>query len=357
MLKNCHIPAESKRLHCTEFSSVGNEEWICHTCLSALRDSKLPKLSVANGMKWPDKPPELNLHQLEERLIALRIPFMQIRELPRGGQYSLKGNVINVPVDIQPTINCLPRPMDENFTVAIQLKKKLSYKKVDFKENVRPLRVLSALHWLMKNSELYKKSGIVFDDNWFQDVTESAEDTVREFLEVSKEQCKDKNYTENEKQKQEKTTEDDIEASNDYDSDHYSEIDANDHVGNIDTLVDDADIENKYDKVFTFAPGEGQHPLSLYQDKDAEYLCFPTIFCGQTPPSRDERLVPVHYSDIVKWELRSVDRRAAQSVPNIFFKHKKLQMKQISDKVKLAVRRCKKRGQKITAAEARDSSY
>ena len=202
-----------------------------------------------------------------------------------------------------------------------------------------------------------KKSGLVVDDNWFQEVTESAEDTVREFLEVSKEQCKDKNYTENEKQKQEKTTENDIETSNDYDSDHYSEIDANDHVGNIDTLVDDADIDNKYDKVFTFAPGEGQHPLSLYQDKDAEYLCFPTIFCGQTPPSRDERLVPVHYSDIVKWELRSVDRRAAQSVLNIFFKHKKLQMKQISDKVNLAVRRCKKRGQKITAAEARDSSY
>ena len=356
MLKNTHISAESRRLYCTDFTSVGNEEWICHTCLSALRESKPPKLSVANGMKWPDKPPELNLHQLEERLIALRIPFMQIRELPRGGQYSLKGNVINVPVDIQPTINCLPRPMDENFTVAIQLKKKLSYKKVDFKENVRPLRVLSALHWLMNNSELYKKSGIVVDDNWFQEVTESAEDTVREFLEVSKEQSKDKNNKENEKQKQDNTTEND-EASNDYDSDHYSEVDANDHVGNIDTLVDDADIDNKYDKVFTFAPGEGQHPLSLYQDKDAEYLCFPTIFCGQTPPSRDERLVPVHYSDIVKWELRSVDRRAAQSVPNIFFKHKKLQMKQISDKVNLAVRRCKKRGQKITAAEARDSSY
>ena len=357
ILKNTHIPAESRRQYCTGFTSVNNEEWACHTCLSALRERKCPKLSVANGMKWPDKPVELNLHQLEERLIALRIPFMQIRELPRGGQYSLKGNVINVPVDIQPTINCLPRPMDENFTVAIQLKKKLSFKKVDFKENVRPLRVLSALHWLMNNSELYKKSGIVVDDNWFQEVTESAEDTVREFLEVSNEQCKKKDNTEKEKHKQDKTNENDIEALKDYDSDHYSEIDVNDHVGNIDTLVDDADIDNKYDKVFTFAPGEGQHPLSLYQDKDAEYLCFPTIFCGQTPPSSDERLVPVHYSDIVKWELRSVDRRAAQSVPNIFFKHKKLQMKQISDKVNLAVRRCKKRGQKITAAEARDSSY
>ena len=356
MLKNTHIPAESKRLHCTDFISVNNEEWICHTCLSALRDSKIPKLSVSNGMKWPIKPPELNLHQLEERLIALRIPFMQIRELPRGGQYSLKGNVINVPVDIQPTINCLPRPMDENFTVAIQLKKKLSYKTVDFKENVRPLRVLTALHWLMNNSKLYKNSGIVIDDDWFQEVTESAEETVREFLGNSRGQTNDNYCVENKKQ-EEITSKEDTDAPADYDSDHYSEIDANDHVGNIDTLVDDADIDNKCDKVFTFAPGEGQHPLSLYNDKDAEYLCFPSIFCGQTPPSKEERIVPVHYSDIVKWELRGIDRRAAQSVPNIFFKHKKLQMKQISDKVNLAVRRCKKRGQKITAAEARDANY
>ena len=128
MFKNINLPTSS-RLYCTKFISVNDEEWICHTCIGAIRDGKVPKLSVANGMKWPDKPPELDLHQLEERLIALRIPFMQIRELPRGGQYSLKGNVINVPVDIQPTINCLPRPMDENFTVATQLKKKLAYKK------------------------------------------------------------------------------------------------------------------------------------------------------------------------------------------------------------------------------------
>ena len=246
MLKNTHIPAESKQQHCTNFISVNNKEWICHTCLSALRDSKIPKLSVTNGMKWPIKPPELNLHQLEERLIALRIPFMQIRELPRGGQYSLKGNVINVPVDIQPTINCLPRPMDENFTVAIQLKKKLSYKTVDFKENVRPLRVLTALHWLMNNSKLYKNSGIVIDDDWFQEVTESAEETVREFLGVPREQTNDKHSMENEKQ-EEITSKKDANAPTDYDSDHYSEIDANDHVGNIDTLVDDADIDNTRD--------------------------------------------------------------------------------------------------------------
>ena len=55
---------------CTKFSSVNDEEWICHTCMGAIRDGKVPKLSVANGMKWPEKPPELDLHQLEERLIS-----------------------------------------------------------------------------------------------------------------------------------------------------------------------------------------------------------------------------------------------------------------------------------------------
>ena len=190
MLKNISL-STSSRLHCTKFISVNDEEWICHTCIGALRDGKVPKLSVANGMKWPDKPAELDLHQLEERLISLRIPFMQIRELPRRGQCSLKGNVINVPVDIQPTVSSLPRPMDENFTIAVQLKKKMSYKKADFKENVRPLRVLTALHWLVNKSELYQKSGIEIDVIWFNKVTESSEETIREFLGVSKEQNKE----------------------------------------------------------------------------------------------------------------------------------------------------------------------
>ena len=41
------------------------------------------------------------------------------------------------------------------------------------------------------------------------------------------------------------------------------------YIDNIDTLFDDADIENR-DSTFTFAPGEGQQPLSIFQDKDSE---------------------------------------------------------------------------------------
>ena len=74
---------------------------------------------------------------------------------------------------------------------------------------------------------------------------------------------------------------------------------------------------------YTLAPGEGQQPIRLYHDPDSEYLAFPTIFCGKRRTDNKDRSVSVHYSDIVKWELRCVDRRAANNVPNIFFKMKK----------------------------------
>ena len=81
-------------------------------------------------MRFPEKHKELELYPLEESLLSLRIPFMQIHQLPRGGQFSIKGNVVNVPVDIQPTINSLPRNIDKSGTIAVNLKKKMQCKKV-----------------------------------------------------------------------------------------------------------------------------------------------------------------------------------------------------------------------------------
>ena len=61
---------------------------------------------------------------MEERLVALRIPFMSIQVLPCGEQMLLSGNIINVPVDIAPTVNVLPRSMSNTDVVAIKVKKK-----------------------------------------------------------------------------------------------------------------------------------------------------------------------------------------------------------------------------------------
>ena len=69
------MPLRDINIYCTSITSVHDEEWICHTCLTSLKEGRIPKLSVVNGMKWPEKPRKLMLHPIEERLLALRIPL------------------------------------------------------------------------------------------------------------------------------------------------------------------------------------------------------------------------------------------------------------------------------------------
>jgi len=48
-------------------------------------------------------------------------------ELPRGGQLSIHGNVVNVPADVNSVVNTLPKPIvNESQTIPIKLKSKLS---------------------------------------------------------------------------------------------------------------------------------------------------------------------------------------------------------------------------------------
>ena len=80
---------------------------------------------------------------------------MTIRELPMGGQKSLKGNVCHVPVEVSPTVNSLPHTLQETQTVSVNLKQKKCYKTAVFSQDGHPLKVVKALHYLLQNSELY----------------------------------------------------------------------------------------------------------------------------------------------------------------------------------------------------------
>ena len=50
----------------TNYKSVNNQEYICHTCKDYIYKGKIPKLSIKNGCGFPHKPDELNLFNLEE---------------------------------------------------------------------------------------------------------------------------------------------------------------------------------------------------------------------------------------------------------------------------------------------------
>lgn len=121
--------------------------------------------------------------------------------------------------------------------------------------------------------------------------------------------------------------------------------------GVTDTLLQEPDMTGNVEKIISFAPGEGNRPLGIFMDKESEFLSFPSIYCGQTRADNKERTTPVHYSTVCKWELRSQDRRVAQSVPNIFYKLKKLQIKQIQNSASISLRKCKTKGKKYTAGD------
>ena len=175
---------------------------------------------------------------------------------------------------------------------------------------------------LLLQKDLYKETGVTVDEDWLNKST-------------NKERSNDEDHSG---------------TSDATQSDAFSEVDADEMItGTQDTMLETDDDQNI--RTLTFSPGEDQTPLSIFQDKDAEYLAFPTIYCGERRQCDSVEGSKLHYSDICKWELRAEDRRVASNAPNIFFKAKKLQIKQVADKATLTVKRVQNKDKKYTAKE------
>ena len=114
--------------------------------------------------------------------------------------------------------------------------------------------------------------------------------------------------------------------------------------GVMDTLLQEPNITQDGDRIISFAPGEGNRPLGILMDKDSEYLSVLTIYCGKRQADNNERFVPVHGTMCV-WELRSKDRRVAQSVK-----------KPIQGSASLSLRNCKTKGKTFTVGNLKSES-
>ena len=343
----------------TSFVSVNNIEWLCVPCHNDIYNNLIPKLSIANKMGFPQQPAELTLYPLEETLIAPLLPFMTIRSLPvcghpDNGQKMIIGNVVHVPNDISSTVNSLPRTLDEMGTIPVKLKRKKSYKTSVFTQNIRPMKVITALQYLSTHSEMYKPFNILLPHEWLQHIQNSNNEN-KLFLEGTSHNNNDEvNNDDDQPHTSDETT------LHTYDSEH----------GNMDTMLSqDITMDNTHSETHNtqqiadqwhtplapntsleLAPGENKIPV--FKEHRAEYLSFPTIFCGKERPTNAERERNVHTSDIFKAELRNIDPRVCLNIPNIFWKAKHLQIKHVTDKVTLALRRLVgSKHNKITAAQ------
>ena len=314
-------------------TSVDGIEWICQSCYKYLKKDKIPPCAAKNGMSFPAEPDFFDLNELECRMLAPRLPFEKLLQAPRGNQFKIKGNVVNVPAEVNNTVNMLPRLPQESGTIKVQLKRRLEYTSSALSLNVRPNKIFQAANWLATNSTLYREQGISFSTD------------------------REKSYNTNLSQNESKTGDvsqpnGQISGSEDINQlDDWTEDDAEIPVGVTDTMLTATDFleDNERAQIYNIAPGEGSVPLSISRDKCSEELAYPGIFVGQKRPENHDRLVDVHYSDICKSELRQSDRRAAMCIENIFFKTKKLQMKILLGKSQIALRKFKGNNRNLTA--------
>ncbi len=235
----------------------------------------------------------------------------------------------------------LPRLPNENGTININLKRRLQYKSSALSLNVRPHKVFQAAHWLINNSSLYSEEGITLNQNWIANTSY-----------VLLDEC-DSHQPEDAAQDIDSGLNPAYQKKSLNEEDDWSEDEAKIPAGVTDTMLTSTnflgDSERQY--VLNVAPGEGNIPLSVFRDKYSEELAYPGIFLGQKRPDNDNRITPVHYSEICKSELRRSDRRAAMCPENIFFKTKKLQMKILLGKSQVALRKCHRNNRSIKAGQ------
>lgn len=95
--------------------------------------------------------------------VALKAGVMQA---PRGRQFKIHGNVVNVPAEVSNTVNMLPRLPSETGTIKVNSKRTLQYKSSSLSLNVRPHKVVQAANWLIRNSSLYREEGTTLNQDW-----------------------------------------------------------------------------------------------------------------------------------------------------------------------------------------------
>ena len=153
---------EKYRMH-----SIDGSTYICHTCHGALKLGRIPAQSKANMMTLDEIPDELkDLNTLELHIICKRILFMKLVKLPRGKQKGIGGAAVNVPADLGPACNLLPRLPADAHIVSLKLKRKLEYKQAYLHDTIHPEKVITALHHLKNNNPLY--GDIEINEDWIR---------------------------------------------------------------------------------------------------------------------------------------------------------------------------------------------
>jgi hypothetical protein len=257
---------------------VKSNYWICHTCLSYLKNNKIPKQSSMNSLNVYDRPEFLNLKEVENVLIAPRINFIKLIKLPVSRMLGIKDKIINVPISldtIKQTVKLLPRTFEEASIHPILLKRKKSYLSNVYQQYVRPDYIRKSIIYLLDKYPFYE--GLNFDEGKIEELIKKIKDECEEDLDTVHFEDVHDVLEDSEKEL-------DMEENEEADYLQNNPVKKNQTDVSISSFLIPENVEatittkEKSDKTFVFAPGEGQIPRDILKEKHPFVLHFPWLF-------------------------------------------------------------------------------
>ena len=274
-------------------------------------------------------PPELAiLEKLEQILICQRIVFQKIVVMPKGQQRKIRGAICNVPVSCEETCQVLPRPPDSSGIIMLKLKRKLEFRGHVYFQAVRPELVLHALQWLQQNNELYKKVSIKLEniDHELSSLCVQEQETESDIgscsqngllagdCEGNDDDCGNEDGVKEQAGKEKGNCPQNEKLDNtcaNNDEDYEREDPLNEHrAATCETCLqstipdypitcdDEGRARSAGNEIFSVAPGENKHPVSMMTDRHCEELAFHVLFPKGGfgyKMDRKEKLTPVRY--------------------------------------------------------------
>ena len=343
-------------------------------------------------LEVPGVPEELQgLTRLECRCIGLRIPFMMLQALRKGGLGQIHGPCVNVPATLEPIAKVLPRVPENIDLVLLKFKRMITYKSNYMCDYIRPQKVMITLLWLKENNPHY--SHVEIDHAWLekfkgQEISEHIFDPVQnekmivdnELLKMSKggEKMGDtvtmnksfngENMTECHKMDDSEMKIDDgnvddvgSSASDNSDLEDQNLEEAQNHFDEKAEVTIGAtsicmQFKNLDDLVISIAPGQDAVPKYILMDNDFEVLAFPDLFPGGfggfdvlTPRDRE-----INLRRYVNQRLLNKDPKFSQNSEYIFAFQYATEIKQLRTDMQMALKRRSSEGRNINAGDMRN---
>ncbi|XP_071142171.1 uncharacterized protein [Mytilus edulis] len=337
--------------HCKVKCEKANE-WICFTCHRHLSLNNMPQQAQANGLYLEPIPPELEkLNDLERQLVALRIPFMKILCLPKGGQCGVKGPCINVPCDLNSVTATLPRPINDAQLIKVKLKRKVEYKGYHKFGWINPANVQEAVQFFLKNNKWYKD--VQLRNLWY---TEDDSDLI--VCDNSLEMDIPNGESSKDIKEESKNNDSGTISEDEGETEQSKDIEDNDIAAYpVDTCLQPIDLGQEIldtdGKVFCLATGENQIPKSIFKEKGIDAMAFPHLHPGGEFGYSMERQVRLTPSKYFNARLLSADTRFATDSQYIFFAQYVTEIMNVTLNISIALRKGKQKsedGQKVNAS-------